>query len=92
MYRGDKNKCSVCGGGIYYGEHYEGCPKRLHAKVAPSKLGYGIFLYSGGGSFVVRTLDTLAHPYKMENVLKTYKRKADAERYCDGLNDGSIKL
>jgi len=96
--RGDKTKCSVCGGGIYrriYGfpdEHYAGCPKNMNAKIAPSKLGYGVFLYSGGGSFVVRTLDTLAHPYKMENVLKNYKRKVDAEKYCDGLNDGSIKL
>jgi hypothetical protein len=99
--RGDKTKCSVCGGGIYRctsgtggygGEHYSDCPKNMHAKPAPSKLGYGVFLYSSGNSFVVRTLDTLQHPYKMENVLKVYKRKVDAERYCDGLNEGTIKL
>jgi hypothetical protein len=90
--RGDKTKCSVCGGGIYYGEHYASCPKRLSAKLAPSKLGYGVVLHSSGNSFVVRTLDTLAHPYKMENMLKVYKRKADADKYCDKLNEGTIKL
>ncbi len=93
MYRGDKTKCSVCGGGIYYGEHYEGCPKRLGAKVKPSASGYGVFLYlPSKNSFVARAMDTLGAPYRAADAIKIFKSKAAADKCADKLTDGTIAL
>ena len=54
----------------------------------PSEAGYGVFMYSGGGSYCVREMDVLAHPYKPENAVKVFKRRVDAEKAADAMNSG----
>lgn len=85
-----EKKCRVCGGGVYYGEHYAGCPKALSAKHRPSKAGYGVFQHSSGpqGGFVVRTMDRLLDPYHTMKPVRVFKREADAQRHANKLTFG----
>ena len=82
-------KCSHCGGGVYRGEHYPQCPRGTHAKPRPSTGGYGIFKHSSGDGYVVRTMDDLRHPYRPEQALRVFKRRADADKYEVKMNSGS---
>jgi hypothetical protein len=81
-------KCSVCAGGVFYGQHYPGCPRARHAKHAPSLTGYGVFLHSSGNSYVVRSLDNLQRPYSDQVPVKVFKVRAAAERLAEKLTFG----
>lgn len=94
-------KCSNCGGGIYYGEHYAGCHKNFGAKHRPSEKGYGVFTFAewvGGQDghvfeqpsrgYVVRSMDHTGVPYSRMTPVRVFKRKGDAEKLADKMTFG----
>lgn len=95
----EPKKCKHCGGGIYIGQHYQGCPRASKAKYKPG-IVWGVYpfaLWQGGADgrvkehpergYVVREVGP-GVPYGRMTPLKTFRSKKMADKMSDELTFG----